>query len=466
MYQFSVLAGSNALSDFRVKLILQKINNQLPSANISYISSQYFHFIQQTKQLNDSEQKTLNGILTYGNKFSDIINNTNNNLIEVYNIVVVPRLGTTSPWSSKASDIAHNVGLNNVKRIERGIIYKFYIDKNTSLSQTIKNKLSGLLIKDKVQTNTNGILGIEEISIINSIIHDRMTESIVNDTQEALSLFNELDEKPLAHIDISALEQANKTMGLALSGDEIDYLFDAYTKMERNPTDVELMMFAQANSEHCRHKIFNASWVIDGEAQEYSLFGMIKNTHKVTPQGTIVAYADNSAIMQGQASIRYVSDYATGLYANQHDILHTIMKVETHNHPTAISPFAGASTGAGGEIRDEGATGRGSKPKAGLAGFSVSNLHIPNYIQSWEKNSFTYGKPNHIASPLEIMIQAPIGAAAFNNEFGRANLAGYFRVYQQDINGKQYGYHKPIMLAGGMGSICDKYTGTVPCRYS
>ncbi|MFM2344099.1 MAG: hypothetical protein RLZZ210_709, partial [Pseudomonadota bacterium] len=301
------------------------------------------------------------------------------------------------------------------------------------------------------------------ISIINNIIHDRMTESTVSNTQEALNLFNELEAKPLAHIDISspnigkqALEQANKTMGLALSSDEIDYLFDAYTKMGRNPTDVELMMFAQANSEHCRHKIFNASWVIDGVKQDYSLFDMIKNTHKVTPQGTIVAYSDNSAIMQGKPSVRYVPDYATGLYASHDDILHTIMKVETHNHPTAISPFAGASTGAGGEIRDEGATGRGSKPKAGLAGFSVSDLNIPNYEQAWENKD--YGRPSHMASPLEIMIQGPIGAAAFNNEFGRANLAGYFRVYQQQVAGKNYGYHKPIMLAGGMGSICDKYT--------
>ncbi len=463
MYQFSVLAGSNALSYFRINSILQKINEKLSSTNISCISSQYFHFIQQTNFLTENEKKTLEGILTYGNKF--INKADDDNLAEIYSVIVIPRLGTTSPWSSKASDIAHNTGLSNVKRIERGIEYKFYIDKTNSLSQIIRQKIADILGGNKDLQNNADILDDKEKNIINGIIHDRMTESIMYNQQSALSLFDEIAAKPLNHIDISeqngakkALEKSNKDMGLALSIDEIDYLFDAYTKMHRNPTDVELMMFAQANSEHCRHKIFNASWVIDGVKQDYSLFGMIKNTHKITPQGTIVAYSDNSAIMQGQKSIRYFPDYMTGLYAAHSDILHTIMKVETHNHPTAISPFAGASTGAGGEIRDEGATGRGSKPKAGLTGFSVSHLNIPNYVQSWEKEDIEYGKPSHIASPLDIMIQAPIGAAAFNNEFGRANLAGYFRVYQQKIKDKYYGYHKPIMLAGGMGSICDKYT--------
>ncbi len=464
MHPFGILFGSKGLSNFRESSILNKIHQhpELTTLDIAAISTQYVHLLHTTQNLSELNYHKLTHILNYGEDYIDITTDVNfdNTLTEIYTVWVIPRLGSISPWSSKATDIAHNVGLMDVKRIERAMVYRFY-SKKTSTAKNILNKVINF-ITPKEEAELSIVLNATQLNtkqqqLLHSLIHDRMTESIVHNSNEALRVFNEqTTAENLKHIELAHLKQANTDMGLALSKDEIDYLHNAYSTMQRNPTDVELMMFAQANSEHCRHKIFNASWTIDGIAQKHSLFSMIKHTHQTHPEGTIVAYADNAAIMQGTQSIRYAADYATGLYSAHFDTLHTIMKVETHNHPTAIAPFAGAATGAGGEIRDEGATGRGSKPKAGLVGFSVSHLHIPNYAQNWEDK--TYGKPAHIASSLDIMLQGPIGAAAFNNEFGRPNLAGYFRVYQQHINGQCYGYHKPIMLAGGMGSIRDAYT--------
>jgi phosphoribosylformylglycinamidine synthase len=336
--------------------------------------------------------------------------------------LVTPRLGTISPWSSKATEIARQCGFASLTRIERGTAY--HVDA--------KGELAAVL----------------------PLIHDRMTESVLESVDAAEALFRHYAPQPLATVDVvgqgrAALVAANGEMGLALSDDEIDYLVENFARIGRNPTDVELMMFAQANSEHCRHKIFNADWVIDGARQAHSLFGMIRETHEVSPRGTVVAYADNAAVLEGATAARFHPGPG-GAYAYSEELTHYLAKVETHNHPTAISPFPGAATGSGGEIRDEGATGRGAKPKAGLCGFSVSNLNIPGYAQPWEQS---YGKPERIASALDIMIEGPIGAAAFNNEFGRPNLAGYFRTFEQEVAGEVRGYHKPIMIAGGVGNI-------------
>ena len=346
--------------------------------------------------------------------------------------LVVPRPGTISPWSSKASDIAHNCGLDKVQRIERGIAY--YVTAEEGLSDLQKQKVSAL-------------------------IHDRMTEAVLNNLETAESLFAESEPAPLTAVDIldggkEALEQANLSLGLALADDEIDYLVDSYQKLERNPTDVELMMFAQANSEHCRHKIFNATWTIDGQEQDHSLFQMIRNTHAMNGEGVLSAYKDNASVIAGNKAGRFFPNPESKEYDYHQEDIHILMKVETHNHPTAIAPWAGAATGSGGEIRDEGATGKGSKPKAGLTGFTVSNLKIPGFEQAWEKE---YGKPERIVSALDIMIDGPLGGAGFNNEFGRPNLCGYFRTYEQSAksaDGEEVrGYHKPIMLAGGLGNI-------------
>jgi phosphoribosylformylglycinamidine synthase len=341
-------------------------------------------------------------------------------------LLVTPRLGTISPWSSKATDIARNCGFAAVKRIERGTAF-----------------------------HVNGKF---EKSALATRLHDRMTESVLDSIAAAQALFHHVAPQPLTRVDIlaggrAALVKANGELGLALSADEIDYLLDNFGKLGRNPTDAELMMFAQANSEHCRHKIFNASWTVDGQPQPLSLFGMIRETHKAHPERTVVAYSDNAAVIEG-ATIRRFYPRADGGYEYGDELTHILAKVETHNHPTAISPFPGAATGSGGEIRDEGATGRGSKPKAGLCGFSVSDLKIPGYAQPWESD---YGKPERIASALDIMIEGPIGAAAFNNEFGRPNLAGYFRSFEQQFNGEMRGYHKPIMIAGGLGNIAAEH---------
>ncbi len=343
-------------------------------------------------------------------------------------LLVTPRLGTISPWSSKATEIARQCGFASIRRIERG----------TAFHAVAKGKFDRVALTAK--------------------LHDRMTESVLDSFDVADALFHHVAPQPLTSIDLmahgrAALIEANVTLGLALSADEVDYLVDYFTELKRNPTDVELMMFAQANSEHCRHKIFNASWTVDGIEQPHSLFGMIRETHKAHPEGTIVAYSDNAAVIEGATVNRFHAG-PDGEYGWREQLTHILAKVETHNHPTAISPFPGAATGSGGEIRDEGATGRGSKPKAGLCGFTVSDLRIPGYVQPWESN---YGKPDRIASALDIMIEGPIGAAAFNNEFGRPNLAGYFRTFEQEVAGEMRGYHKPIMIAGGVGSIADEH---------
>ena len=345
-------------------------------------------------------------------------------------MLVVPRIGTISPWSSKATEIARHCRLEPVQRIERGVAYFISTRRGRPLSPADRVALAPL-------------------------IHDRMTETVLGSLEDAARLFEHFEPQPLATVDVmgggmSALERANRDMGLALSEDEIAYLGNEFRRMGRNPTDVELMMFAQVNSEHCRHKIFNAAWVIDGRPQEHSLFGMIRSTHERHPRGTVVAYADNAAVMEGARVARFYPG-EDGAYRYTEELTHTVMKVETHNHPTAISPFPGAATGAGGEIRDEGATGRGAKPKAGLTGFSVSNLRIPDFIQPWERES--YGRPGRIASALQIMLEGPIGGASFNNEFGRPNLAGYFRTLEQRVAGAVRGYHKPIMIAGGIGNL-------------
>jgi phosphoribosylformylglycinamidine synthase len=340
--------------------------------------------------------------------------------------VVVPRIGTVSPWSSKATDIARNCGLAQVARIERGTAYH--------------------------------VAGAERSAAVAAVLHDRMTETVLTGYEEAAQLFRHVPPRPLGHVALGALEEANARLGLALSADEIAYLRQAYGALGRDPTDAELTMFAQANSEHCRHKIFNADWIVDGAKQPRSLFAMIRHTHALQPRGTVLAYADNAAIMEGRAARRFYAG-ADGVYRAHDEATHIVVKVETHNHPTAIAPFPGAATGAGGEIRDEGATGRGAKPKAGLVGYSVSHLRIPGAVQPWEDD---FGKPNRIVSALAIMLEGPIGAAAFNNEFGRPNLAGYFRTFEAEVGGVRRGYHKPIMLAGGVGNIAARDSAKAP----
>ncbi len=408
------LGGGAALSAFRIEKINERLRAIQPGLTVA--SARYWHFVETDTELDPDDRVTLIRLLTYGPLAPSAP-------VSARTILVTPRLGTISPWSSKATDIARQCGLRAVWRIERGTAY--------------------------------AIDGRGDAASIAGVLHDRMTETVLDSLEGADELFHHFTPRPSTPIDLAgrgrvAVEEANASFGLALSPDEIDYLVDYFTRRKRNPTDVELTMFAQANSEHCRHKIFNASWVIDGEPRAESLFSMIRSTHQANPQGTIVAYSDNAAVMEGRIARRFHVDPLTGRYGYQIDLTHTLMKVETHNHPTAISPFPGAATGSGGEIRDEGATGRGSKPKAGLCGFSVSNLRIPGYVRPWEGPE---QRPDRIASPLAIMIEGPIGAASFNNEFGRPNLAGYFRTYEQEVAGVQRGYHKPIMLAGGIGNI-------------
>jgi phosphoribosylformylglycinamidine synthase len=441
-----ILPGSNALSAFRTERLLLQL--QQIDSSITDVTGRFLHFIDTAVPLEAAEVNRLDRLLTYGEPFAG--------KLEGDEFVVIPRFGTISPWASKATDIAHNCGMAHIHRIERGIVYVVHVK-------------SGLLGGAKK-------LSADSIEAVQALLHDRMTEMVLRSADDAAGLFSELDAKPLAFVDIikggkSALVDANSELGLALSDDEIDYLLNAFTAVRRNPTDVELMMFAQANSEHCRHKIFNADWTIDGKKQDKSLFAMIKNTHTLAPKGTVVAYSDNSSVIEGANVMRFYQrgQAAGNEYAASEELTHILMKVETHNHPTAISPFPGASTGAGGEIRDEGATGRGAKPKAGLCGFTVSNLMLPDGVQQWENDrdvtvpvtddeAGAYGKPDRIASPLQIMIDGPIGAASFNNEFGRPNLGGYFRTYEQNIGGSVHGYHKPIMIAGGIGSIAAIHT--------
>jgi phosphoribosylformylglycinamidine synthase len=445
-----ILPGSNALSAFRTQRLLQQL--QQIDSSIAHITGRFLHFVDASAAPSDEDISRLQALLTYGDPFDAGS--------EGDEFVVIPRFGTISPWASKATDIAHNCGMTAIRRIERGISYRVGMK-------------SGLLGGTKK-------LAADKQEAVAALLHDRMIETVLRDAGDAAGLFRELEAKPLESIDVlaggrEALINANAELGLALSDDEIDYLVAAFTQARRNPTDVELMMFAQANSEHCRHKIFNADWTIDGETQDKSLFAMIRNTHQLHPQGTVVAYSDNSSVIEGATVSRFYPRGADkgNVYQASEELTHILMKVETHNHPTAISPFPGASTGAGGEIRDEGATGRGAKPKAGLTGFTVSNLALTHAVQPWENardvtepvaqrvshgQSPVYGKPDRIASPLQIMLDGPIGGAAFNNEFGRPNLGGYFRAYEQNVGGQVYGYHKPIMIAGGMGNISAKHT--------
>lgn len=434
------LNGARALSDFRAARVLAAL--QRVSSNIEAVSGRFVHFVHASRELTKAEEERLASLLTYGDAAEDVRADLA--------FMVVPRLGTISPWASKATDIVKNCGIEGVLRVERGTVY----------SLALKAPLTE-----------------EEAAQAAGVLHDRMTESVVARDFPAENLFVELEGRPMATVALveegrPALERANVEMGLALSPDEIDYLTDAFTKIGRNPTDVELMMFAQANSEHCRHKIFNARWTVDGEDREETLFGMIRRTHKMAPQGTITAYADNAAIFEGAEVTRLYPRPGSGnefgrVFERRDEMTHTVFKVETHNHPTAISPFPGASTGSGGEIRDEGATGRGARPKAGLCGFTTSNLNLPELPQGFENDSDTvtgektdakYGAPSRIATPLSIMTEGPLGGAAFNNEFGRPNILGYFRTFEANIGGTRYGYHKPIMLAGGIGNIRDDQT--------
>ena len=428
------LRGSAALSPFRLDKIQSALKTAAP--RISHLYAEFWHFAWSEGDLSAAQQDTLAKILTYGPKMAEETPSG-----ELF--LVIPRPGTISPWSSRATDIARHCGLENMLRLERGVVYYATTSDGSALTEDEKRALKAL-------------------------IHDRMTEAVFGSIDDAERLYHKEAPAPLATVDVlgggkAALQAANNEMGLALSPDEVDYLVENFTRIGRNPTDVELMMFAQANSEHCRHKIFNADWVIDGVEQAKSLFGMIRNTHQLNPGKTVVAYSDNASIVQGEKTKRFYPQ-ADGKYGYVEEDMHFLMKVETHNHPTAISPFAGAATGAGGEIRDEGATGSGSKPKAGLTGFSVSNLNIPGFEQPWENinGKGSYGKPGRIASALQIMIDGPLGGAAYNNEFGRPNITGYFRTLELEAAGEVRGYHKPIMLAGGVGNISAKHSKKHP----
>jgi phosphoribosylformylglycinamidine synthase len=423
-----ILRGSNALSEFRLKNLLNTlVNKGLP---VKRVDARFVHLVDLECGLKPGETEVLNRLLHYGPRGESV---EGTGALRV----VSPRAGTISPWSSKATDIAHICGLKALRRIERVVAYTL--------------DLGGVA------------LNREQEAVLRAALHDRMTQQVFSDWDSVSALFERHEPRPMTTVPVlaggrPALESANRSLGLALAEDEITYLVESFQAMGRDPSDVELMMFAQANSEHCRHKIFNASWEIDGQLMDRSLFQMIKNTYNLHSEGILSAYRDNAAVLNGTRGGRFYADPETGEYAAHAEDIHILCKVETHNHPTAISPFAGASTGSGGEIRDEGATGCGSKPKAGLTGFTVSNLRIPGANEIWEKD---FGKPGRIVSALEIMLEGPLGAAAFNNEFGRPALAGYFRTYEAEVpvdNGagagvEIRGYHKPIMLAGGLGNI-------------
>ncbi|ENM5729832.1 phosphoribosylformylglycinamidine synthase [Vibrio mimicus] len=417
------MRGSPALSEFRVNKLLTACREQhLP---VTGIYAEFMHFADLKAELNPQELEKLEKLLTYGPTIQE---HEPQGLL----LLVTPRPGTISPWSSKATDIAHNCGLRSIKRLERGTAY--YVETETPLTEV-------------------------QVVTLKALLHDRMMEVVFAELTDAQQLFSVAEPAPMSQVDVlaggrRALEEANVSLGLALAEDEIDYLVENFIKLGRNPNDIELMMFAQANSEHCRHKIFNADWTIDGVKQDKSLFKMIKNTFEQTPDYVLSAYKDNAAVMTGSTVGRFFPDPDSRQYTYHHEDAHILMKVETHNHPTAISPWPGASTGSGGEIRDEGATGIGGKPKAGLVGFTTSNLRIPGFEQPWESN---FGKPSRIVNALDIMLEGPLGGAAFNNEFGRPNLLGYFRTYEEKVTshaGEEVrGYHKPIMIAGGMGNI-------------
>lgn len=419
----TTVPGGDALSPFRAAALRVRLERVVPG--LTGVGARHVHLVASEAPLDDATGATVARLLTYGPAAGPEPEGAHH-----ATVVVSPRLGTLSPWASKATDIAHNCGVD-VRRVERVTEYRI---------------------------GTDAPLTDEQWAAVADLVHDRMTETALPSVEATGALFDEREPEPMERVDVlargrAAVEEADAAYGLALSDDEVDYLVDAFTGLGRNPSDVELMMFAQANSEHCRHKIFNADFVVDGDPKPRSLFGMIRHTEAVAGEGTVVAYSDNASIMAGGPVTRWVPERTDGpsRYAAREDEVHVLMKVETHNHPTAISPFPGAATGAGGEIRDEGATGRGSQPKAGLTGFVVSNLHLPGTDEPWERDP--YGAPDHIASPLDIMVEGPIGAAAFNNEFGRPGLGGFFRVYEQTVDGVRRGFHKPIMSAGGLGSI-------------
>ena len=422
-----LFTGAPALSHFR----LAKLESSIRIEGLTGLDSRYLHIVDVDRPLTPEEAAVLESLLRYGPAGAGAA--PTGSLL-----LALPRVGTVSPWSSKATDIAHVCGLAAVRRIERGIAW--YL-------------------------RTTRPLGASELAAAGAVLHDRMTQSLATDTRAAAHLLTHAAPRPMTRIgrDRTSLEAANASLGLALSDDEIDYLADAFGRMGRDPTDVELMMFAQANSEHCRHKIFNADWIVDGRRSDKSLFAMIRNTHRLNPQGVLSAYRDNAAVIEGSPGRRWYAAPGGGAYGGHDEPIDILLKVETHNHPTAISPFPGAATGSGGEIRDEGATGRGAKPKAGLTGFSVSNLRIPGFIQPWEAD---LGRPDRIASALDIMLEGPIGAASFNNEFGRPGIAGYFRSFEQaaPVPGRSplRGYHKPIMIAGGLGNIRRSHVEKAP----
>jgi len=429
------ILGRSCLSAFQSEKLYSQLKQV--SSKITGIRGSYVHLLDVSGELDNGELQKIDKLLSYGPHSSEA-----NVDLKSCKLYVIPRLGTISPWSSKASDIFHNCGLEKVRRVERGCVYQLSINANLS-----GNDLSDTLLSENEKQN------------VSKILHDRMTESFQFENLTGLKIFEQSEPKTLEFIDIlsqgkRALVDANAQLGLALADDEIDYLCQSFIGLNRNPSDVELMMFAQANSEHCRHKIFNAKWIIDGTDQSHSLFNMIKHTREASGENVLSAYSDNASVIVGSKGKRFFPDSINRVYNKHEEDIHILMKVETHNHPTAISPFAGAATGSGGEIRDEGAVGRGSKPKVGLCGFSVSNLNIPNLPQPWEGK---FGKPERIASSLDIMIQGPIGAAAFNNEFGRPNIAGYFRTFEQELQGDpenlSRAYHKPIMIAGGLGNV-------------
>ena len=439
----TTVPGGSALSAFRAEGLLRRLRQVAPQ--VDAVTARHVHVVATDHGPGPEEQEALRAILDHGEPWPGDEGADDGAGEERHTslVVVTPRLGTISPWSSKATDILHNCGLR-VRRVER--VTEFHL------------------------STEDGPLDEPTWTACAQLLHDRMTESALPTREATALLFGEREAAPLERVDVlgrgrQALEEADTAFGLALSADEIDYLVESFTTLRRNPTDVELTMFAQANSEHCRHKIFNADFVIDGEVQEHSLFGMIRHTEAVAGRGTVVAYKDNASVMEGGRVARFLPE-GDGAghgerYAVREDTVHVLMKVETHNHPTAISPFPGAATGAGGEIRDEGATGRGSAPKAGLTGFAVSHLHLPGTEEPWETADPGPGAPDHLATPLDIMVDGPLGAAAFNNEFGRPGLGGFFRVYEQTVDGVRRGFHKPVMSAGGLGSISADQTEKV-----